>query len=118
MTQNCGLKWRFTEKNGYNFEIPKFKKYAVTLREQSFNHMGPRLYNSLPLYLRQNTDLSLEKWKTQLDDFLCNIPDHPTTSRIVSGLSDLYTAKPTNSILRWIPHLGLSGRSTNISILS
>ena len=71
--------------------------------------MGPSLFNSLPLYLRKEA-ISTNIWKTDLDKFLEQIPDNPITLKISSGLSDVYTGKPTNSLLKWIPHLGLSGR--------
>ena len=59
-TQNCGLTWRYTNKNGYIFDVPKFKKYSKGLREQSFGYMGPKLFNSLPLYLRLDKEQSIE----------------------------------------------------------
>ena len=56
----------------------------------------------------------MDTWKLKLDKFLDEIPDHPITSRITSGLCDLHSGKPTNSLLRWIPHLNLGGRRANI----
>ena len=94
---------------GYKINIPKFKQYYKSQREQSFNYMGPKIFNSLPAKLRLNVG-NLEKWKHELDLFLENIPDNPITAKISSGLCDPYTSKPTNSITRWIPFLGLSGR--------
>ena len=87
----------------------KFGKFYTNERRQSFNFMGPSLFNSLPLYLRKEA-ISTNIWKIELDKFLEQIPDNPITLKISSGLSDVYTGKPTNSLLKWIPHLGLSGR--------
>ena len=108
-TQNCGLNWKFSEEGGFKFIIPKFCKFYTNERRQSFNFVGPSLFNSLPLYLRKEA-ISTNIWKTDLDKFLEQIPDNPITLKISSGLSDVYTGKPTNSLLKWIPHLGLSGR--------
>ena len=110
LTQNCGTNFSYTTENGYQFDVPKFKAFSKGLREQSFGYMGPKLYNSLPLYLRNVKDISIEKWKENLDKFLMNIPDNPITSRCTSGLCDVYTTKPTNSLIYWIPFLHLSGR--------
>ena len=72
--------------------------------------MGPLLFNSLPVYLRNDISKSLDEWKHSLDLFLQTIPDNPITLKCTSGLSDFYTTKPTNTITRWIPFLGLSAR--------
>ena len=108
-TQNCGLSWRYTSDTGYYFTIPKFGKYYTKERQQSFNYMGPSLFNSLPLYLRKEI-MDSKKWKILLDKFLEQIPDNPVTLKITSGLCEALTSKPTNSLLKWIPHLGLLGR--------
>ena len=109
-TQNCGLTWRYTNKNGYIFDVPKFKKYSKGLREQSFGYMGPKLFNSLPLYLRLDNEQSIESWKEKLGKFPEEIPDNPITTRCQSGLCDAYTSKSTNSLIWWIPFLHLSGK--------
>ena len=108
-TQNCGLTWNYSKETGYQFNIPKFGNFYTNERRQSFNYMGPSLFNSLPLYLRKEL-LHSSVWKVDLDKFLELIPDNPITLKISSGLSDIFSGKPTNSLLRWIPHLGLMGR--------
>ena len=72
--------------------------------------MGPKLFNSLPLYLRLDKNDTIESWKVSLDKFLEEIPDNPITSRCQSGLCDAYTSKSTNSLIWWIPFLHLSGK--------
>ena len=109
LTQNCGLKWTYNEKKGYIFNVPKYSKYCHLLREQSFAMIGPKLFNSLPIYLRQKFE-KFEHWKIELDNFLSQIPDNPVTSRIDSGLCNLYTSKSTNSLCRWIPFLSTAGK--------
>ena len=110
LTPNCGLKWSYTEKYGYLFEIPKFKEYFKSQRQQSFQYAGPLLFNSLPVHLRKKKLLFSERWKMELDLFLQCIPDRPITSKCTSGLCDPFTSKPTNTLWKWIPHLGLSRR--------
>ena len=91
------------------FTLNKFGKYEHCNRRQSFNFMGPRLFNTLPKYLRSQ-DTTFPIWKSNLDKFLERIPDNPVTVPNESGLCELYTAKQTNSLIYWIPHLGLTGR--------
>jgi len=112
MTDNCGLKWEYSNLFGYKFYQQKCGKFAIKRREQSFNYIGPRLYNSIPSYLKLYEDCSFDTWKLKLDKFLDSVPDNPITSRISSGLCDPHTGKPTNSLLKWIPHLNISGRRT------
>ena len=71
--------------------------------------MGPSLFNSVPLYLRTEK-VESATWKPLLDKFLKKIPDNPITSKMTSGLCESKTSKPTNSLLKWIPHLDLLGR--------
>ena len=108
-TQNCGLSWNYSPEYGYVFNVPKFGKYYTSERNQSFNYLGPALFNSLPLYLRKEV-MDTPTWKVSLDKFLEQIPDNPITAKITSGLCEALTSKSTNTLLKWIPHLGLSGR--------
>ena len=110
LTPNCGLEWTYSEKYGYNFKIPNFGKYFKSQRQQSFQYMGPLLFNALPVSLRKHDILSSAHWKMDLDIFLQQIPDYPITSKYTSGFCDVFTSKPTNSLIKWIPHLGLSNR--------
>ena len=74
---------------------------------------GPRLYNALPHYLREDLDLDSNLWKARLDNFLEKVPDMPVTSSLDSGLCDQFSSSPTNSITIWIPHLMRQGVFTN-----
>ena len=108
-SQNCGVSWTYLKTTGFKFDVPKFGKHFTMEREKSFNYAGPALHNTLPLYLRLDK-LSTENWKEKLDNFLEDVPDHPITTKLKSGLCDQYTTLPTNSLIKWIPHLGLSGK--------
>lgn len=48
-----------------------------TLRANSFSRTGPRLFNSLPMCLRDMSACSVEVFKRHLDNFLQKIPDTP-----------------------------------------
>jgi len=52
------------------------------MQENSFNYVGPLLYNAIPNYLRkmyENID-PVGTFKNELDEFLTNVPDEPTVS--------------------------------------
>ena len=79
--------------------------------------MAPRLFNSLPVYLRSHIDdCTFDTWKLALDKFLETIHDNPVTGRNQSEVCEHNSTKQTNSLLYWIPFLGLSGRRANITI--
>ena len=63
---------------------------------------GPRLYNSLPKYLRDIESVETEKFKFKLDKFLEIIPDQPKMPNYV-------TASESNSILDQLTHLRAHG---------
>ena len=60
--------------------------------ENAITVFGPRLYNSLPKYLRDIESVKTEKIKFELDKFLERIPDDPKMQNYV-------TASGSNSIL-------------------
>ena len=85
MTDNCGLNWNYSNKTGYKFVTVKCCDKAVTRREQSFQYIGPRLYNTLPSYLRMNNEVSFDTWKNTLDKYLETIPDNNQQHDIKEG---------------------------------
>ena len=44
---------------------------------ETVSEEGPRLFNTLPRYLRDLTHCSKEVFKKQLDHFLATLPDEP-----------------------------------------
>ena len=117
MTPNCGLHWTMTPKYGHMFKLKDFGKYEHSNRKQSFQFMGPRLFNAIPISLRPYIySLSFDQWKMELDKFLSEIPDHPITGPKESGLCENLTSKQTNSLLYWIPFLGKSRRRGDIGV--
>ena len=102
---NCGVKT--TEESarlGRRCEIPKLAKNGrmaiQTLREQSFQVNGARLFNCIPLKIRsikQDQDL----FKLELDKFLSSIPDQPRLGSLVPEAVCRVTARQSNSLLAW-----------------
>ena len=112
---NCGLSWSNTDCKGITFNLPKYGQFCKSIRKQSFMMMGPLLFNSLPRYLRDDRDSNPKQWKEALDMFLSTIPDTPQTPDL-TPTACTPTSKATNSLMYWIPHLGLSDRRYNPSI--
>ena len=50
------------------------------MREASFQMSGPKLFNKLPIALRDLTKCGLDEFKKQLDQFLTFVPDQPKCS--------------------------------------
>ena len=75
---------------------------AQSLQENATTVFGPRLYNSLPKYLKDIESVKTEKFKCELDMFLDLIPDEPE-------LPNYVTASGSNSILDQLTHLRAQG---------
>ena len=78
----------------------------TTIRYHSLSVVGPRLYNSLPKYLRDLNNVSNETFKNRLDNFLRSVPDEPC-------LDHYRTAANSNSIDDQLCYL----RNNGINIL-
>ena len=83
-------------------QYPTNRNPAQSLQENAITVFGPRLYNSLPKYLRDIESVKTEKFKFVLDKFLELIPDEPKMSNYV-------TASGSNSILNQLTHLRAQG---------
>ena len=77
---------------------------AQSLQENAITIFGPRLYNSLPKYLRDIESVKTEKFKFELEKFLELIPDQPKMPNYV-------TASGSNSILDQLTYLRAQGIS-------
>ena len=75
---------------------------AQSLQVNAITVFGPRLYNSLPKYLRGIESVKTQKFKFELDKFLELIPDEPKMPNYV-------TASGSNSILDQLTHLRAQG---------
>ena len=98
----------YDERNGFKIK-PKLnlraKQWVSTIRASSFFNRVPKLFNILPLELRDPkwlcvapTKLNVDKFKIEVDKFLMKLPDQPTTvGRKRTAL--------TNSILDQVHHM-------------
>ena len=83
-------------------QYPTNRNPAQSLQENAITVFGPRLFNSLPKYLREIESVKTEKLKYKLDKFLELIPDQPKMPNYV-------TASGSNSILEQLTHLRAQG---------
>ena len=70
-----------------------------SIRDNSFTVCGPRLFNSLPLHIRNLTDCSVDTFKHHLDAFLTCIPDEPLCDELKPRSINQVTGKFSNSII-------------------
>ena len=79
------------------------------MRDQSLIVHGGRIFNILPLALR-NFSGTKETFKTKLDTFLTKIPEQPTCPGLAPAPMDPITCENSNSLYEWIRYLKLSDR--------
>ena len=83
-------------------QYPTNRNPSQSLQENPITVLGPRLYNSLPKYLRDIETVKTEKFNFKLDKFLELIPDEHKMPNYV-------TASGSNSILDQLTHLRAQG---------
>ena len=88
-----------SDRRGILCKVPATKD---NMRNNSYQVIGPRLFNALPKELR-NMKCSKADFKFALDTFLCKIPDEPQCPNLVPGATDMIESKPSNSLLHQIP---------------
>ena len=103
---NCGVELAtLNVRLGRKCQIPALKKngrQAVqTLREQTLQINGARLFNCLPKKLREVT-VYQEEFKYQLDQYLSTIPDQPRIGKLVPEAVCQVSGKQSNSLTAWI----------------
>ena len=76
---------------------------SSSVTEDSFQVIGPRLFNSLPKYLRGIKICSVVEFKEKLDVLLGKVPDEPK----ISGLMPM-NFQQSNSLLHQLPRRILS----------
>ena len=101
LVPNCGLEIHQSDRRGRQVAIPPLKGSQAMrkLREQSFQVSGPRLFNCLPSSIRNISRVPVDTFKEQLDQFLAKIPDEPNVEGLTPSTCDMFTAKPSNSII-------------------
>lgn len=85
---NPGLKSVHCPRKGRLLKIPEIVKsspcYVKTIKESSFCTRAPRLFNLMPLEIRNLTECSVDCFKNKLDKHLSKIPDEPRISGYTS----------------------------------
>ena len=103
---NCGVELApENSRLGRKIKIPSLSKKGrqaiQTMRENSFQINGAKLFNSLPSKIR-NIKRDLEEFKEALDGYLSTIPDQPRMGSLVPAATDQLTGRQSNSLLAWI----------------
>ena len=97
---------KYSERRGRSCVIPKLNRLCSaktnTIRENSFSIQGPKLFNCLPMKIRNVTGVSVETFKPHLDKLLTNIPDQPGVPGYAGS-----RAAATNSITDQIRYSGV-----------
>ena len=101
MVPNCGIHPTYSDRQGRECIVPatRGKSRIQTLRDQSFQVNGPRLFNCLPKNLRDMKRVTVDEFKEKLDSFLALMPDHPKIGDMIPSTCNQITAKPSNSLL-------------------
>ena len=80
----CGISADSKNRLGRICSIPKLVNTSSskikTLRVNCFQVHGPRLFNCLPIQLRNLTRCTVDEFKAQLDKVLSMVPDEPEVS--------------------------------------
>ena len=98
---------KYSDRRGRSCAIPKLNSRLCsakinTIRENSFSIQGPKLFNCLPVKIRNVTGVSVETFKHHLDKLLTNIPDQPGVPGYAGS-----RAAATNSITDQIRYSGV-----------
>ena len=91
---DVGLKFYWNDRLGMKCVVPKLpskESFLKSLKFNSFSSIGPRLFNTLPQYVKESG--SFLSFKLSLDKFLSSLPDEPPTPG--------YVTSNNNSILDW-----------------
>ena len=101
----CGIKVKSNHDSrfGRSCELPRIARKAsqrvISIREQSFQVHGPRLFNSLPKSIRNLTNCTVDQFKARLDKFLTCIPDQPLVGELIPPPISQITGRHSNSLI-------------------
>ena len=111
---NCGIQVKLEEgRLGRMCIVPAINRHAQkavqTMREQTFQVNGPRLFNSLPAKVRNISNCSIDDFKMALDKYLETVPDEPNMTGLTPG-GCTAEAGASNSLLDQAKRSKLTGR--------
>ena len=100
MVEGYSIRWQWSDRRGrlaVPNHIPQTAPTKVKqARERTLGVHGARLFNMLPLNIRNENSGDFPLFKNHLDIFLGSIPDQPTTHGLVRAAS-------SNSLLDQVP---------------
>ena len=100
---NCGFVSHISDRRGRYIDIKPLSKHSSakvkSIREGSFMINGPRLFNSLPLHIRNLTNCSVDTFKSHLDQYLNTLPDETTCDNLKTSTVSQITGRFSNSII-------------------
>ena len=80
-SERGGVQTKYHIRRGRHCVVPKVNTQASqavqSLRYASFAVHAPRLFNILPLHIRNTTGCSIDTFKRKLDAYLATVPDEP-----------------------------------------
>ncbi len=92
------LKHTINRRRGRSFIIPLVKsslpKHIQNIRYRSLAIRGARLFNSMPIHIRNKSQCSTDEFKGLLDKYLSTVPDEPR----IQGYTAFCRA-PSNSLV-------------------
>ena len=99
-SSDCEIKAVWNPRRGRECIVPGISRKAPlriqTIRRASFSLNGPRLFNSLPKYVRDTTNCEKTVFKARLDHYLKQVPDQP----LIPGYTS-YRQCESNSLIEW-----------------
>ena len=87
-------------------KVSEVSNLALELWRQTLPINGGSLFNMMPRYIRDITDVSTDCFKTNPDKFLETIPDCPRTNTLLPVPINPITNKNSNCLLDWINYIG------------
>ena len=110
---DCGINWIIHPYKGRLVKIihPKMNanikcsSKALSLWRQSLPVNGASLYNKMPQYIRDCTDMTIDCFKSRLDKYLKTIPDCLVTKGLYPDPINPVTGKNSNCLIDWINYI-------------
>ena len=101
LVPSCGLEVTVNERRGREILVPQTKgsQRVQSMRDRSFQVNGARIFNSLPKSVRNLTRISIDDFKSKLDNYLETLPDEPKLTCYTPTVCNQVTASPSNSII-------------------
>ena len=97
---NFGVQVSCNGRTGRHCIIPKVRttisRRIQTIRFNSLAVNGSRIFNSLPIHIRNKSGCSVESFKATLDVYLKSVPDEPRVGKLIK-----FCRKSSNSLIQY-----------------